>query len=369
MSPSHAASSDSFKLPKFGRESPFARDLQARVDSWFAERNLSQRDLPRMYLKSVSIWAWFAASWYGLVLTAAPWWLKLPLAISLGLAVGGIGMAVMHDANHGAYSRSGAVNRWIGYSLDCMGASSFVWRTKHNMLHHTWTNVGHVDDDLELGVLSRMSPHQRWLPVHRGQHIYMWLLYALLVPKWWIFDDFYNIATGRVGPLPLPRLKPRDWVVLLAGKLSHLMLGLVVPLAMGYSWSWVLGGYLLVNAVAGVTLASTFQLAHCVDAVEIVQAPADGRMAEDWASHQLRTTMDFAPRNRVLSWYLGGLNFQVVHHLFPKVCHLYYPELARLVRETARDHGLQYIEQPRLIDALMRHYRWLQHMGRRPAAT
>jgi linoleoyl-CoA desaturase len=321
-----------------------------------------------MRLKTVQIWLWFLGSWAALVFLPVPWWGKILLALSQGLAIAGIGMAVMHDANHGAYSKSPAVNRWVGYSIDCMGASSFIWRTKHNTLHHTWTNVEGVDDDLEVGPLGRMSPRQRWLPVHRLQHLYMWGLYALLVPKWALFDDFYNIAIGRVGPLPLPKLAPRDWAVMMGGKALHLTLGFVIPMQF-YDFSVVLAFYLLAHAVAGVTLAVTFQLAHCVDNAAFIPVPASGRLDDDWAVHQLRTTVDFAPQSKLLSWYLGGLNFQVVHHLFPKVCHIHYPALAKIVDQTARDHGLPYLVQPKLSGALASHYRWLREMGHEPVAA
>lgn len=354
------------KLVKFGRESAFATSLQAGADAYFAQSSLPERDLPQMYLKTLIIWTWFVASWCVLVLVPAAWWLKIPAAVSLGLAIAGIGMSVMHDANHGAYSRRPWLNRWVGYSIDCMGASSFVWRTKHNKLHHTWTNIGGLDDDLELGVLSRMSPHQKWLPLHRGQHFYMWALYGLLVPKWVLFDDFYNIVTGRVGPLPLPRLSARDWVVMLSGKALHVGLGLVIPLLL-YPWYFALPLYFLVNAVAGVTLATTFQMAHCVQTAEMVALPDDGRLSDDWASHQLKTTVDFAPRNKLLGWYVGGLNFQVVHHLFPKVCHIHYAALSQVVARSARENGLTYRVQPTLAGSIASHYNWLHQMSLRPA--
>lgn len=353
------------KPPKFNAESAFARDLHARAQAYFDATGLPERDVPAMRRKTVQVWLWFVANWAALVFLPLPLGVKLLLALMHGVAISAIGMAVMHDANHGAYSKSPAINRWVGYSIDCMGCSSFIWRTKHNTLHHTWTNIEGVDDDLELGVLSRMSPHQRWLPFHRLQHLYMWGLYGLLVPKWALFDDFYNVAIGRVGPLPLPKLAARDWAVMLAGKVLHLLLYFVVPLQF-YSWQPVLAFYLLTHAVAGVVLAVTFQLAHCVDNASFVPVPASGRMTDDWATHQLRTTVDFAPTSAPLSWLLGGLNFQVVHHLFPKVCHTHYPALAKIVAQTAGEHGLPYLVRPTLAGALASHYRWLKQMGAKP---
>ena len=367
-SASTSAHAGPVKPPKFHAESAFARDLNARAQAYFSTTGLSERDVPAMRTKTVQIWLWFLTNWAVLVFLPLPLWAKLLLAVTHGIAISAIGMAVMHDANHGGYSKNPAINRWVGYSIDCMGASSFIWRTKHNTLHHTWTNIEGIDDDLELGVLSRMSPHQRWLPFHRLQHLYMWGLYGFLLPKWVLFDDFYNIATGRVGPLPLPKLAGRDWAVMLGGKALHVLLYFVVPLQF-YPWQPVLAFYLLAHAVTGVVLAVTFQLAHCVDNASFVPVPQSGRLPDDWATHQVRTTVDFAPDSAVLSWLLGGLNFQVVHHLFPKVCHTHYPALAKIVEQTARDHGLPYLVRPTLSGALASHYRWLRTMGARPPAA
>jgi linoleoyl-CoA desaturase len=87
-------------------------------------------------------------------------------------------------------------------------------------------------------------------------------------------------------------------------------------------------------------------------------------MATPWAVHQVETTVDFARGSRVLTWLLGGLNFQIEHHLFPRMCHVNYPAIAPVVEQTCRDYGVDYKQNATLCSALRSHYRWLRAMGR-----
>lgn len=348
------------KPPKFARDGDFRRDLEERVDAWFARTGKSRRDLPAMYYKSAVILTWTTACWALLVFVPLGTAAAVAIAVCLGLGASAIGMSIMHDANHGGYSRHPWVNYAFGWTLDALGCSSHVWKIKHNTVHHTWTNVVGVDDDLALGPLARLAPGQTLRPWHRAQHVYMFGLYAFLLPKWVLMDDFYNLATRRVGSHALPLPTARGWLALLGGKLFFVGWSIVVP-AMLHPLGHVLALWFVAAGTLGVVLATTFQLAHCAEGAEFM--PAGQPLQRDWAEHQLATTIDFAPTNRALNWFVGGLNFQVVHHLFPKICHLHYPAIARIVAETAADHGLQYRSHRTLGAALSAHLRWLRQLG------
>jgi linoleoyl-CoA desaturase len=350
---------------RFGRESGFHSDLKARVDAYFEQTGRSERDVPAMYLKTAMILAWFAGSWALMVFSGPSLGLGLVYAISLGLAVAGIGMSVQHDANHGGYSRHAWVNSVMGWTLDAAGASSFVWRTKHNAIHHTFTNVDGQDDDLDIGLLARWTEEQSHRPWHRFQHLYTWALYGFLLPKWVFLDDFRNIASRRIGRHKLAQPTRMQWATLLAGKAAFVTWALIVPMFF-LPVSWVVLFFFVMCFTVGVTLSITFQLAHCVEEADFPSPGADGRLPTDWAEHQLYTTVDFAMGNPLLTWYMGGLNFQVEHHLFPRVCHLHYPALARIVEATALAHGLKYRATPTLHQAVASHYSLLKRLGRTP---
>ena len=330
---------------------------------YFAESGKRQRDLPQMYLKTGVLLAWAAGSWAFVVFFASSPWSAAAGCVSLALAVAGLGFGVQHDANHGAYSDSRFVNRTLGTVLDLIGGSSYVWRWKHNIFHHTHPNVAGLDGDVDLGVIGRIAPGHRRRGPHRLQYLYLWMLYGFLAVKWHFLDDVWNTSAGSVSGQKMPRPTGRQLALLVGGKLVFFGWALLIPALFHPLWKVALC-YLATSFILGLALSVTFQLAHCVEEADFPAPPTSGHGFDtDWAAHQVRTTVDFAPRNRLLSWYLGGLNFQVVHHLFPMVCHLHYPALARIVDETCRDHGIRYRVHRSLGSALVSHVRWLKRMG------
>ncbi|MET0404416.1 MAG: acyl-CoA desaturase [Cystobacter sp.] len=350
---------------KFLEAGPFHQALKSRVDSYFEESGRSRRDLPGMYVKTAALLAWFVASYVFLVFGAGSVWSALLGCLSLGLAMAGIGFSIQHDANHGGYSERRGLNQLFGGMLDMLGASSYVWGWKHNIFHHSHTNVAGLDADIDIQPFCRVAPSQRLYRAHRFQHFYIWMLYGLLTLKWQFVDDFKDIITGRVGRQRMPRPTGRKLVGALGGKLFFFTWSLAVPLFFHPVWQVALC-FALTSFILGLTLATVFQLAHCVEEAEFPVAPvgAGGTFTREWAAHQVETTVDFARGNRLLCWYLGGLNFQVVHHLFPRVCHLHYPAISRIVEATCLEHGVRYRSQAGVGTALGSHVRWLKRMGR-----
>jgi linoleoyl-CoA desaturase len=348
---------------KFARSSDFRRALKQRVDAYFEETGLTHKDQPAIYVKAFVLLATVIGSYCVLVFTDVSVWFKAVAAITFGLAGAGIGFNVMHDAGHRAMSEKGWVNKAFFYTLDFLGGSSYFWGVKHNQLHHTYANIDGHDDDIDMGALARLSPEQRRRSFHRLQHLYVWPLYGLIVPKWQFMDDFRTWITGRIGDREIPRPKGTDAAALVIGKIWFFTMFFVVP-AFFYPISWIIAFYLLASWVQGFTMSVVFQLAHCLEEAEFPVADDDHRMPTDWASHQVETTVDFARDSKLLTWYAGGLNFQVEHHLFPKISHIHYPQLSRIVEETCAEFGLDYKVQPSFWSGLRSHFRHLREMGR-----
>jgi len=343
--------------PRYGEDGGFHQELRARVRTWLESSGMPPRGLPAMYWKTAFLFLWLGTSYVLLVFAAQVAWQAVLLAVSLGLAIAGIGFNVQHDGSHGSYSTRPGINRLMARSLDLLGGSSFVWQRKHNLLHHTWPNVEGVDDDIDSGSLARLSPGQPRRFYHRLQHLYMWPLYCFLAVKWQLFDDFATVVTGRMSGRPFPRPRGSELVVFLGGKLVFYGLAFALPLLLHPGWR-VIGVYLLVSAVAGLTLSVVFQLAHCVPEAET--GPAHG----SWAERQVRSSVDFARGNRLLGWYVGGLNLQIEHHLFPQLCHLHYAGMAPLVEATCGEFGVRYAAHPTFRSAVAAHFRQLRALGR-----
>jgi linoleoyl-CoA desaturase len=373
MTHSNAIESEFVSLPtrrplatgrlRFASGNDFQHELRRRVDHYFSSTGRRMRDSPQMYLKTAIILGWFAASYVLLVFFAATWWQAVPLAISMGLSIAAVGFNIQHDGGHGACSRIPWINKLMALTMDLTGASSYLWAQKHNIIHHTYANITDHDDDINVGLLGRLSPHQRRLAVHSWQHYYMWVLYGFLPVKWLFFDDFWNLITGRIGEYRIPR--PRNWdlIKLIAGKVLAFSLTFAVPLLFHPVWV-VAVFYAVTTVVLGVTLSVIFQMAHCVEEASFPMPQADtGRIETAWAVHQVQTTVDFARGNRILTWLVGGLNFQIEHHLFPHICHVHYPALARIVEQACNEFGIKYVAQKSFFAGVASHFRWLRQMG------
>ncbi len=349
---------------KYAPKSRFHAELLRRVETYFASSGRCRTGGVAMGIKAALFLGWAAASYVLLVFVAASWWQALALAGSLGLAVAGIGFNVQHDGSHGSFSRRRFVNRLAASALDLIGGSSYVWHHKHDLVHHHYTNVEGVDEDIEAAPFLRLAPRQRRRWYHRFQHLYVWPLYVFFPPKWELWDDVKDLVRGRVGRRRIPRPRGVDLAVTVAGKVAFVGWAFVLPFAL-HDWVDVVAVYAFYFLVLGVTLATVFQLAHCVEEAEFAAIPAGGaRMENGWAEHQLATTVDFAPRNRWLTWYLGGLNYQVEHHLFPRVSHVHYPAVFEIVRRTCEEFGVRHRTHPTLLRALGSHVAHLRRMGR-----
>ena len=348
---------------KFAHGNAFQLELRRRVEEYFRTTGRRPRDCWPMYVKTAILLGGFTVVYTLLVFVDQTWWQGLLLAVLLGLSAAGIGFNIQHDGGHQAYSDHPWVNKLMAMTLELIGGSSHLWRWKHVVLHHTYVNITGHDTDIDLGLLARLTPHQRRLPYHRWQHLYLWPLYGLLAIKWQLLDDFRKLISGRISNQPFPDPKGRELVIFIAGKAIFFTMAFGIPLLF-HSIGVVLLYYGVAGLVAGMALSVVFQVAHCVEEAEFpLPREETGRVEHAWAIHQAETTVDFARRSRVVAWLVGGLNFQIEHHLFPRLCHVNYPAISKLVEETCREFGIKYTEHRSFRAGLASHFRWLRRMG------
>jgi linoleoyl-CoA desaturase len=355
---------------RFDPSTGFQQDLKERVDRYFVETGLRPRGSAALYRKAAIMLVWLAASYGVLVFLPMPWWGAVLAGISLAFALAAVGFNVQHDGGHRAFSDNPALNKLAAASLDLIGGSSYIWNYKHNTLHHTYANITGHDDDIDLGMLGRLSPHQKHFWFHRFQHIYLWFLYGFLTFKWLLVTDFVRALSGRINQHRFPRPKGWDLALFVGGKTLLIALAFVIP-ALHHPLPIVVAFFVGVSFLESLIISVVFQMAHTVEEADfpMPEGMPPERIHNEWMIHQIETTVDFARHSRLLSWYIGGLNFQVEHHLFPRIAHIHYPALARIVEETCREHGVRYTAHTSLWNSLRSHYRWLHEMGRPPVAA
>lgn len=348
----------------FGVDDAFERDLRQRVNLYFKQGNgKSKAGDWRMYLKTAIILTSFATFYFLLVFVAGNIWQGLPLVVLLGLTTAAIGFNISHDGGHRAYSESPWVNKAMAMTLDLVGGSSYIWFWKHSVIHHNYVNITDYDTDIDHGNIGRMSPYQEWHPYYRWQHIYLWFLYGLLAVKWEFVHDFKNVIAGRIGKHKIPRPKGWDLVIFIGGKAFFYTWALVIPL-LYHSPLIVLFFYFIGSLILGLTISVVFQLPHCVGEVDFSLPRQDnGEIENPWAVHQANATADYGWHSPFLSWFVGGLNFHLEHHLLPTICHVHYKGLSKIVVETCHDHGVKYRKHKSFWSGVAAHYRWLKKMG------
>lgn len=356
------------KALPFTKQFGFRKTLNERVEAYLQAHNIPARDVPAMYVKTAIVLAWWLVT-YGLILLGGfPPSVNLALCIVWALSIAAVGFNVMHDANHGGYSNKPWVNKVLSLSAEFLGISGFRWRTKHNVWHHTYTNIAGLDDDVETYGLMRLSPHEPWKPIHRLQQWYFPLIYSLIGFDF-IVRDFLMALVGRSDRHHVyPKMSRNDKLVFWGGKLFFFTVMIGLPLLVFPWWQVLIGATLIILAV-GLLTGLVFQLAHIMEAADFPEPSGDPLHIEnEWAVHEVETTVNFAPRNRVLNWYIGGLNYQIEHHLLPHICHLHYPALAPIVQQTCADFGITYTSHKTWREAFMSHWRALRNLGMPPAA-
>ncbi len=350
--------------PKFPSvQFSFQSELKKRVNAYFSEQAKKKTGNWKLYLKTAILALSFIGIYTTLVFFTPGIFISIVLAIMLGINVAAIGFNVMHDGSHGSYSKHSFVNQLAASSLDFLGASSFMWKIKHNVIHHTYTNIEGFDDDIDIKPWMRMTLTQKKHFLHRFQHIYFILLYALLYIFWVGFTDFKKYFSGKIADMPIQKMTWKDHVGFWASKVSFLFFFILLPVYMAGVLPYLLGFFIMMFST-GIFISMVFQLAHTVEDLEFPEPnPVSNIMEDEWAIHQIKTTANFATKNKILTWLFGGLNFQIEHHLFPKVSHVHYPELSKIVKKTAADFGITYNEFPRMYQAVWAHILLLKRVG------
>ncbi|MEM7371172.1 MAG: acyl-CoA desaturase [Bacteroidota bacterium] len=359
----------STKAVKFSKENTeFVYAIRERVKEYFAEHNISSYGNAEMVIKTIFMISLYLAP-YVLLATGV---FTSPLMVIImwvlmGLGASGIGMCVMHDANHGAYSQNPTVNKYIGKWLNLLGGYVGIWKIQHNRLHHSYTNIEEHDEDIAVELVLRLSPHKKRHGFHRLQHIYGWFLYGFMTLSWITVNDYTKLVryhqNGFLGTKKNIFLE--KLLKLSAYKAFYYSVFLVIPIIFfPMAWWMVLVGFLSMHFVAGFILTSIFQLAHVMPDCEYPLPDNEGNMENNWAVHQLLTTTNFSPTSRIFSWCLGGLNYQIEHHLFPKICHVHYRKISKIVQQTAKEFDLPYYVQPTFFHALYEHMKMLRILGK-----
>ncbi len=353
-------------LPKFNSATTFSRELRSNVEMYFRKSNISKFAANALKTKAAILLITFFGSYVVILTTGLPVWALALLCLLMGVTKAGIGMGVMHDANHGSFSKNPKINKLFGRTADILGVSSNNWINQHNKLHHTYTNIHGHDEDVDGKGLFRFTPDAPLKKMHKFQHIYWTFFYGFLTLGWFFADAAaYKKYRARGLNKSQGAKKTKEIAEIIFFKLVYVGYMIVLPIAvLSVAWWQVIIGLIIIEFTAGMILSVIFQMAHVVDKFDLSNHDKfDGTSKDEWTVHQIHNTFDFAVKNKLITWYVGGLNFQVIHHLFPNVSHAHYPKLYKIVKETAAKYKVNYQEFETFREAFKSHLIFLRKLG------
>ena len=359
------------KIVLFNRKDSeiFFKTLNKRVNTYFKEKNITKNGNWKLWVKTIIMFSLLITPYILISILTIPGWLQIVLSIVMGIGLAGVGMNVMHDGNHESFSNKKWINRLMGSSINLLAGNRYNWQVQHNVLHHTYTNIHGHDEDLEAGRIIRFSKHSKWKWFHKFQHYYSVLLYGLLTINWAIIVDFLQMKRYMKrklshGKFPNPFV---NWTKLFISKILYFLFWIFIPIfVFNIVWWKVLISFLVMHYTAGLILSLVFQLAHIMDEADMPIPDSEGNIKNNWAIHQLKTTVNFASSNKLVNWFTGGLNHQIEHHIFPNISHIHYNKIAEIVKKTVKEFKLPYNEFKTTKDAIIAHFNYLRLMGIKP---
>ena len=352
-----------YKVTFNNKNKVFFNALKAEVDAYFERNSIKKTGNWKLYLKTMILIPSAIGIYSLLMFVQMPALLSIFLWFGFGLNMAAIGFNIMHDACHGSFSTKGWVNEIFGWTNNFLGGNAFLWKLKHNIIHHTYTNIDGVDDDINNMPFLRQCSTQPLKPMHRFQSAYMFVLYGF-TSLFMFFMDYIKYFSKKVYTTPLKPMDFKEHFMFWVGKLFFIAFYIVLPIIL-IGWKWWLVGFIISQFTLGLTLAIVFQLAHVVEHAEFDAAGVDPvKIENEWAIHQVKTTANFAFSNKLVTWFVGGLNYQIEHHLFPRISHVHYPAISKIVKETCEKFDLDYIYFPTTRSAIASHVRFMHAMGK-----
>jgi len=348
--------------------SEFVKELKQQVKSYFEENNVSKYGNFSLFTKTIFMAVLYAVPFIAILTGFVSSSFSIIISWSImGLGMAGVGMVLMHDANHGAYSKHKWINSLLSKSMYFLGGYPANWRYQHNTLHHKYTNVEGYDEDISPVSILRFSPHKPIYKIHRFQHIYAWFFYSLMTISWAIYRDFVQLS--RYSKENDKNFSKKSFgyhlMNLIIAKIVYFGILVFLPIVLNPAhWGSIIIGFFVMHLICGFLLGIIFQTAHVMTSTLFPVADSNDQLENNWTVHQLFTTTNYSPKSKWFSWLIGGLNYQVEHHLFPQISHVHYAQLSKLVESIARKYNIPYYVEPSFAVALKQHYKMLKVLGK-----
>ncbi len=356
------------KILKFKntQKSDFSTVLKQRVHQYFEENKINPNANLAMYIKTIFLLTLWFTFYYLIISNSLGYPLTYLVWAAMGFIIALVTMNIGHDAIHGAYTKNPYLSFLLEQTFNLNGASAYMWKSMHNIAHHTYTNIHGYDEDISPIPVIRLSPSAELKPIHKYQYIYAFFFYFLGTFTWVFIKDYVKFFKNEVGNYTQKQHPKSEFFFLFFYKFIYYSLFIIIPIIFTEQpWYLTFLGFMIMHLVSGFYLAIVFMLAHAVDEVSLPKAAESGNIETDWFTHQLYTTANFAAGCPITAFFTGGLNQQIEHHLFPNICSIHYPKLAKIIESTANEYNIPYHNANSFFQALNSHIVFLKKMGKK----
>ena len=349
---------------KSKNNSDFFTHLIKKVDAYMAEKGGNRFGNPGTYIKSFFLVVVYCCCYILLLSQKFSPALSISIVMIMGLTAVMTVFNIVHDASHNVLFKNPKINRAAAYLGDLMGMNSYIWHIRHDIQHHTFTNVAGGDVLLDSIPFIRVCPQQKRFAMHKYQAWYVPILYMLYSIFWIFFIDINMFRQKNMGNYKNLNHSWKEWLKLFLFKTFYLFYMIIFPaFVIEISLSHVLIGFLLYHMAAGTLLSLVVVLGHCVEGAEYVAPDENGVIQNSWMQHEWNATYDCNTDSKLLHWITGGLNTHIAHHLFPKFCYRHYYEITKIIKEHCDEYGVRYPHY-NLAQAITSHFRFLQEQAR-----
>ena len=347
-----------------GSSSIFFRSLDIEIRQLLGESDLLQTAKRKLWRKMIFYVLLHLGAWSILFLLAHTTTGSLILNfVFIGISGLLLGFNVSHDAMHGSFSKNKVINNWLyHFSFNIQGTNAYLWKVRHIGSHHVFPNVDGCDADIDNNPFIRLSPQHPLRKYQRYQHLYSIFVYCFYTIHWVFFKDFFYLYAKKVGNLQQKNHPIKQKLLFFGWKSFYLLLTLVLPILAGYSFADVLLSFFIMHIINSLFFIHFLIATHLSMETQFPETNSSGFLPDDYYTHQLATSLDYSPASRFYNLFLGGFNAHAAHHLYPKLPHTIYPDIAWLIEEKAKEFGLPY-NKLNFFQSIRSHYRYLKLMG------
>ena len=345
---------------KSKNDSDFFSELITKVDTYMEKKGGNRFADKSIYVKGGILIGLYLSSYVLLLSRSLNTGMSIMLVMIMGLAGVMIVFNIVHDASHNVLFKNRSLNKAAAYFGDLMGMNSYIWNIRHNIQHHTFTNVAGGDVLLDSIPFIRVCSQQKKLPMHKYQVWYVPFLYMFYSVFWVFFIDINMFRQKQMGNYKNMTHSWKEWAKLIFFKSFYLFYMIVFPAwIINIPLATVLAGFLIYHMVAGILLSTVVVLGHCVEGAEYTAPDENGIIQNSFLQHEWNATYDCSTNSTALHWITGGLNTHLAHHLFPKLCHCHYLDITKIIKEHCAEHQINYPHYS-LGDAIISHFNFLK---------